>query len=419
MSDKNLYCVIAHHGLALHNSGRAYLCCQSRKYFEDQQGQQIYFDTHTLQDAWNSPTRLEIQQALDAGIEHPSCQACWESEHAGKQSRRQYHNSLGHNIKPNLDQPQIFDLKMGNVCNMKCRTCNPEVSSQWYREDWELNAKLQEGIDFKDYLVRWKRIPASYNDENTNLWETMRQWIPNADYIDYYGAEPMLIQKNFEVLQYAVDQGTAKDINLHFSTNATVWSEEIENLLNNFRKVYFDVSIDDIEDRFGYIRYPSNWTQIKSNIDKFVLAKENNPKFNFGICITINNLNIYYLDEIFEFFANQSLICNFNLLHLPWHLNLKILPIEIKKKILEKLKSKKFNFDPNHQSWWNNYWNTHLTVLENFMMGETDSERYFREFHYYTRGLDHSRQQKFEESLPEFSALVKPWFDQFDRETGY
>lgn len=169
MEQSKLYCVLAHKGLGLHNSGRTYLCCHSRQYLEDSDGRQIYLDTHTLEDAWASPTRREIQTALANDIEHPNCQACWDDEHAGKKSRRQWHNSTHHPVTERDDQPEILDLKMGNVCNMKCRTCNPEVSSQWYREDWELTAGPAENVDFPQYIKRWRRIPAAYGDHNDRL----------------------------------------------------------------------------------------------------------------------------------------------------------------------------------------------------------------------------------------------------------
>ena len=125
MSKTNLRCVIADTGLGLHNSGRCYLCCHSRTYLKDDNGQEIYLDSSTLQDAWNSPTRVEIQHALNNNIEHPNCTACWEDEHAGKQSRRNYFNESWGHLSVRSDQPQLLDLKMGNTCNMKCRTCNP------------------------------------------------------------------------------------------------------------------------------------------------------------------------------------------------------------------------------------------------------------------------------------------------------
>ena len=409
MHKSRLYCVLADKGLGLHNSGRTYLCCHSRKYLEDEQGQQIYLDTHTLEDAWSSSTRKEIQTALDNGIEHPSCQACWDDEHAGKKSRREWFNSMALPVTDRSDQPQIFDLKMGNTCNMRCRTCNPEVSSQWYREDWQFTAGPQEGISYPDYLRRWRRIPASYSDDNQALWSTMQEWIPNAVYIDYYGAEPMLIKKNFEVLQAAVDQGRAGAIDLHFSTNGTIWNAELEDLLGNFRTVYFDLSIDDIRDRCGYIRYSSDWDLVGANLERFLEAKRKKHNFRFCVCITINSLNVYYLDEIFDYFASVDLPVNFNMLHLPWHLNIKTLPRAVKERVAQKLESYKISAKVG--IWHQRYWQDHLPAVITFLMTEVDGQaNYWQDFEYYLRGLDRTRGQTFEQALPEFARLCDPWF---------
>ena len=45
-----------------------------------------------------------------------------------------------------------------------------------------------------------------------------------------------------------------------------------------------------------------------------------------------------------------------------------------------------------------------------------DADVHFQAFHYYTRGLDRTRGQCFEQQLPEFAAILKPWFDQLDAE---
>ncbi len=74
--DKGLYCVWADSGIALHNSGRCLLCCHSQTYLRDPEGQEIFLDTHTMEQAWNSSTRYEIKRDLEQGIQHPNCSAC-------------------------------------------------------------------------------------------------------------------------------------------------------------------------------------------------------------------------------------------------------------------------------------------------------------------------------------------------------
>ena len=111
-----LYCNWADRGMALHNSGGALVCCHSRTFLKDDNDQQIYWHTHTLEDAWNSSTRREIQTALDQGIQHPNCNACWDEENTGGKSRRQWHIELDIDYQGPENVPLLLDLKLGNIC---------------------------------------------------------------------------------------------------------------------------------------------------------------------------------------------------------------------------------------------------------------------------------------------------------------
>lgn len=236
----------------------------------------------------------------------------------------------------------------------------------------------------------------------------MKRWVPNTVYIDYYGAEPLLINKNFEVLQHAVDQGAAHNMDLHFSTNGTIWTDEIQNLLSNFREVRFDISIDDIGSRCGYIRYPSTWGQVEKYIEKFLIVREQLTNFKLSICITINNLNVYYLDEIFDYFMSIDLPVNFNMLHLPWHLNIKTLPQAVKEVVAQKLEH--YAMSSQISDWHRQYWQDHHPAITTFLMTDVDGRaQYWKDFEHYLRGLDRTRNQNFEQALPEFARLCSPW----------
>jgi hypothetical protein len=125
-------------------------------------------------------------------------------------------------------------------------------------------------------------------------------------------------------------------------------------------------------------------------------------------------LNIYYLDEIFDFFASKGLGCNFNMLHLPYQLCVKSLPDPVKAAITAKLS--KYVPGSNIGSWSTQFWQDHQSVVLNFLNTTIEGQAlHFKEFHRYTRGLDRSRDQCFETALPEFAELIKPWFDPLDR----
>ena len=124
---------------------------------------------------------------------------------------------------------------------------------------------------------------------------------------------------------------------------------------------------------------------------------------------------VYYLDEIFDYISKQQLQSNFNMLHLPNQLNLKILPNDVKQVITKKLQA--YTPDKSIQPHLIRYWEEHVNSVINFMNTTVpDDAAHFQTFHYYTRGLDRTRGQSFEKQLPEFAAILKPWFDQLDAE---
>lgn len=132
------------------------------------------------------------------------------------------------------------------------------------------------------------------------------------------------------------------------------------------------------------------------------------------MCITVNSLNVYYLDEIFDFFAKKGLGTNFNMLHLPFQLCVKSLPDVVKKSITDKLS--KYVPEDDIGSWHQQYWKDHCEIVLNFLNTPMEGQQHhFREFHRYTRGLDLSRGQTFETALPEFAELITPWFAPLDQ----
>ena len=45
--------------------------------------------------------------------------------------------------------------------------------------------------------------------------------LPDIKYFEFTGGEPWMIKQHFDLLQRAVDQGFARDIDIHYNTNAT------------------------------------------------------------------------------------------------------------------------------------------------------------------------------------------------------
>lgn len=390
---KNLYCAWADTGLALHNSGRCLLCCHSQTYLQDESGQEIYLDTGTIEQAWNSPTRKQIQADLESGIQHPNCSACWNEESAGRASRRTINNELFANMTVDPAKPQLVDLKPGNTCNLACRTCWPEVSSKWYRDYWETEAQQWEP-DYKKYLDSWRRIRTSYDQDNLQLWSDLQSWLTNVEYYDIYGAEPMLLSNVFVILQQSVDSGRAAQQSLHINTNGTVWNQRYIDILKQFKSVVIDVSIDGVGDHYDYIRYGETWATVEQNLGRYQELVRDHANIRMHVCVTVCNLNVLHVVELQQYFCDRNLPVFFNMVHHPQHLNVRSLPDQIKQQVRSRLLAN----NPNWQ----------ITSILDFMDMPLDNQpQLWTKFLESTKKLDLLRQQDLAKTFPELAELIK------------
>jgi len=202
------------------------------------------------------------------------------------------------------------------------------------KEDYYLNHKT---ITFKDYSANMKQYHQTY-DEDSPFWEDLKQNLSTIKQFDFYGGEPFLSKKMWEILRICVDKGYANDIELHYNTNGTTWPVDVE-LFKNFKSVNLSFSIDGIGDRFEYMRHPAVWDEVKANMRSAVLFNHEHKNLSLSWCITLSNLNIFYLPEVLdEYYSNWNEFGFYlNLVHGPKHYNVSIMPDEVKAKVLEKL----------------------------------------------------------------------------------
>ena len=94
-------------------------------------------DGNTLKDAWDSDWLADLKSDFLAGEKPNSCFNCWHEEDAGMESKRLRElKKFGHHVT-NLQhlRPKSMDLKLGSICNTKCRICTSFASSQWAAEE--------------------------------------------------------------------------------------------------------------------------------------------------------------------------------------------------------------------------------------------------------------------------------------------
>jgi MoaA/NifB/PqqE/SkfB family radical SAM enzyme len=290
----------------------------------------------------------DLRKDFLAGNKPATCQRCWDEEAAGRVSKRMnsrirlkeyYDNVDWYNLNP--DQLWFIDLKLGNICNLKCRICGSWSSSPWAQEE----IAYIPGINKKEHLAYTYLKQGAWPRENPQFWDNLRSLLPNIKYFEFTGGEPFLIKEHFELLEYAAEQGYAKNIEIHYNTNGTVYPERAD-LWNEFKHVEIAFSIDNIGLRFEYERYLAKWDEVISNLAKFTDLRSN--KLSTQLCTTINIQNVYYLPEICDW-INQQIFDHvyFNMLHDPWHMCISRMTASAQKLVIDRLSSVKFS--PKHK----------------------------------------------------------------------
>ena len=383
-------CILVETSLSVHNGGHVSVCNGSRQMFAAN-GDTITLDRYTLEDAWRSPTRLEIKQALANDIQHDNCVDCWTKEAAGFPSMRQIHNENLQGLKPLDNQPRVLILKPGNICNLGCRHCDSQVSSGWYRDDHVINFSDQ---SYEQYLERFRITRNSYTNDNPN-WAIIKTWSKNIMHWDLYGAEPLLIKPVLDALQSAVDNNSAGEQTIHINTNGTVWRDEFVDLFKQFKSVNLDISVDGINEQFEYLRYPAKFNDVIDIISKYQKLSLNNDTIKISVTVTVSIYNVLYLEKILKFFNDLKINCSFNLLHNPEHLNVRALPDPVKFAVVNHL-LKKFNH-PLKRS-----------IME-FIEIPLDTTNLIKEFFKVTYQVDQQRNQNFPTTFPEMYELIRKY----------
>ena len=161
----------------------------------------------------------------------------------------------------------------------------------------------------------------SYDDESP-FWVDIQQHLATVKQFDFYGGEPFLSKKMWQLLKIASDSGVSKDISLHYNTNGTTWPTADIETWKDFKAINLSFSIDGIGEQFEYMRFPAKWDDAKININNARNYRDTYGNISLSWCVTLSTLNIYYLPEILdEYYANYSDIGLYlNLVHGPiWY----------------------------------------------------------------------------------------------------
>lgn len=397
MEKSKTFCVNPYLNLSVHPQGTIKPCCMSAITYKTEDGSQTLNQASILE-FWNSKTRQDTIDRLNAGEQIPGCVSCWKEENAGKQSKRIRDNKIHADTELSKDMlPVVVDLAIGNLCNIKCRICSPSHSSPWMLEE----AKIHFPNDIKKYTnqEKWVSYKESFDYDNKFFWDDIIKLLPNVIKFDFAGGEPLYIEKHWDIVKLCVENGWSKNQHIHYNTNGTIYPEKYMHLLEQFKVIDIQVSSDGVDKKFEYLRHPAKWESVESNIDKFITARnQNKTEWMLSVCVSISAFNVYDFFETFEHYASKGLSMYINLVH--DHHGIRILPPELKKLIITKLMSAESKYQP---SQWIHERDMVCKHLENTSYDAADWKEFWKEIQI----RDTIRNESFSETFPEYYREMK------------
>src|SRR3989338_5035830 len=145
---KSTFCVLPWIHLATHPGGNVTLCCEAnaregyaRDFAADGSPLPRNLNHHSIQAIYNSDYFRSVRLEMLAGKAPQACGNCFFKEAQGAESKREFENrkyafreadarratAPDGSVRPNF---RCVELRLGTLCNVKCRSCGAYSSSK-------------------------------------------------------------------------------------------------------------------------------------------------------------------------------------------------------------------------------------------------------------------------------------------------
>jgi len=293
-----------------------------------------------------------IRKNMLNGEKIRSCTACFEMEEQNKISGRQkqllktginikefdetfrsstYFNEFKKSFNKNGDTellPQDWQIDLGNFCNSACIFCSPRSSSKLATEYKKLGLISQ--------------LPKKNWADDPKLLEKFIELLSKSKkitYLHFLGGETMITPGFKKILKKLIDIGMNQTVSIGFTTNLTVWDQEVVDLLIQYKEVNLGMSIECLHPVNDYLRWPSKINDVKIMLEKWLRVAAR-YRWLIQLRSTPTVFSIAHLKGLYEYAFEKNIgieSCNF--LYNPEYMKISLLPKDIKNNIAKELLS--------------------------------------------------------------------------------
>lgn len=245
-------------------------------------------------DEWTKSQELKsIQDQILNGQVPDGCKNCINSEKInGHSTRLGALKDYGTTIYQCTDIDYL-DYRSSNICNFKCRSCEPFFSNgiaNEIKKHTELKKFYQVQISNNSDLPESKT--AQITDANS---EWVKEHLADIKKIMFTGGEPTKIPEVRELLDHIIKSGNL-DIHVLITSNASFTDDYWFEITKMMPNIHWTLSLDAVGAAAEVIRAGTDWATVSRNIEKMF---DISPSVNIGS--VISNLNVMQLKPLFRF----------------------------------------------------------------------------------------------------------------------
>jgi radical SAM protein with 4Fe4S-binding SPASM domain len=395
MIENKVFCMMPWIHMHVWPAGTVYPCCMA-----DPELPIGDLNNNSIYQIWNSNSMKNLRKNILANKRSPECKRCYELEENNIHTLRLSSNE---NFKHRLEKIHstkedgsvekfnmyYMDIRVSNLCNLKCRSCGPQLSSSWYEDHISLHGDIQQQKILK---------------VNKNFVKDLYPLLLDVERVYWAGGEPLITEEHYDILDFWIDNNKT-NIKLDYTTNFTQMRYKKKTIFeywNFFKSVRVAASLDANYKKGEFLRKNISWSQIVQNRKDMI---KECPDVYFEITPTVSVYNVFNLPDFHKEWIEAGLLrpenWRINILLDPVYMRLQILPIELKKSVTKKYE--------NHIKYLEQFPNTknviagYNSILSFMSVGR---EKEIHRFKIKTKLLDELRNENFRDVFPELTEIA-------------
>ncbi len=174
-------------------------------------------NTQSIDEIWNGEKIKKFRQAMLQDKPDERCHQCYQNEANGLRSKRKtvnflyadylkWVNETKRNGEVKNAKPIYWDIRISNLCNLRCRICGHHSSSSWYEDAKAMNTS--------NYDTKIHKGPQNFEQ----LMKQLDFALDELEEVYFAGGEPLLMPEHLALITKLIENKKF-NVKLRYNTN--------------------------------------------------------------------------------------------------------------------------------------------------------------------------------------------------------